>query len=135
MHLCAHLQHLTRAVFITTVKKHVMLGSKRRCQGAARVQQLARAQLAVMQISGSLDESIRYWDLRTGHEAKSIPAHSDPVTALDLSRCAPCASRMQRRIAAHIGSLQGSSSQSGSVHDALALLPAPLATVLLAIFS
>lgn len=44
-----------------------------------------------LQISGGLDESIRYWDIRTGQEAKSIPAHSDPVTALDLSRCAPTA--------------------------------------------
>ena len=40
-----------------------------------------------IQVSGSLDESVRFWDLRTGLAVKAIPAHSDPVTSVDFVWC------------------------------------------------
>lgn len=40
------------------------------------------------QMSGSLDESVRLWDIRSGHCIKTIPAHADPVTEMDCTRYA-----------------------------------------------
>jgi len=35
--------------------------------------------------TGSFDETIRFWDVRTGRLLRETPAHSDPVTALAFS--------------------------------------------------
>lgn len=40
------------------------------------------------QMSGSLDESVRLWDIRSGHCIRTIPAHADPVTEIDCTRYA-----------------------------------------------
>jgi COMPASS component SWD3 len=37
------------------------------------------------QATGSFDETIRFWDVRTGRLLRETPAHSDPVTALSFS--------------------------------------------------
>ena len=37
-------------------------------------------------ISGSYDEHVRIWDLRSGSCVRTIEAHSDPVTALDTHK-------------------------------------------------
>jgi WD40 repeat protein len=36
-------------------------------------------------VSGSFDESIRIWDLRSGRCIKHLNAHSDPVSAVDFN--------------------------------------------------
>jgi len=36
--------------------------------------------------SGSYDESVRLWDLKSGRELRRIKAHSDPVSAVDFNR-------------------------------------------------
>ncbi len=33
-------------------------------------------------VSGSFDESVRIWDVKTGQCLKTLPAHSDPVSAV-----------------------------------------------------
>lgn len=35
-----------------------------------------------MIVSGSFDESLRVWDVRTGRQLRVMPGHSDPVTAV-----------------------------------------------------
>lgn len=37
-------------------------------------------------MSGSFDESVRIWDVRTGKCLKTLPAHSDPVSAVHFNR-------------------------------------------------
>lgn len=37
---------------------------------------------SLVQVSGSFDETVRLWDVRTGLLLKELPAHSDPVTAV-----------------------------------------------------
>lgn len=37
------------------------------------------------QATGSFDETIRFWDVRSGRCLRELPAHSDPVTAMDFS--------------------------------------------------
>ena len=32
------------------------------------------------------DESVRIWDVKTGKCLKTLPAHSDPVSAVDFNR-------------------------------------------------
>ncbi|TQE14301.1 hypothetical protein C1H46_000220 [Malus baccata] len=39
-----------------------------------------------MIVSGSFDETVRVWDVKTGKCLKVLPAHSDPVTAVDFNR-------------------------------------------------
>lgn len=38
------------------------------------------------QASASFDETIRFWDVRTGRLLRETPAHSDPVTCISWSR-------------------------------------------------
>lgn len=38
-----------------------------------------------LQATGSFDETIRFWDVRSGRCLREIPAHSDPITALDFN--------------------------------------------------
>ena len=35
-----------------------------------------------LQVSGSFDETVRLWEVRSGAMLKELPAHSDPVTAV-----------------------------------------------------
>ena len=42
--------------------------------------------LFYLQVSGSFDESVRIWDVRTGKCLKTLPAHSDPVSAVHFNR-------------------------------------------------
>lgn len=37
------------------------------------------------QASGSFDETLRIWDVRTGHCLREVPAHSDPLTAVSFN--------------------------------------------------
>uniref|UniRef100_A0A665W364 WD repeat-containing protein 5-like n=1 Tax=Echeneis naucrates TaxID=173247 RepID=A0A665W364_ECHNA len=37
-------------------------------------------------VSGSFDESVRIWDVKTGKCLKTLPAHSDPVSAVHFNR-------------------------------------------------
>ncbi|VDN32920.1 unnamed protein product [Gongylonema pulchrum] len=37
-------------------------------------------------VSGSFDESVRVWDVKTGACIKTLPAHSDPVSAVSFNR-------------------------------------------------
>ena len=37
-------------------------------------------------VSGSFDETVRLWDVKTGQCLKVLPAHSDPVTAVHFNR-------------------------------------------------
>jgi COMPASS component SWD3 len=37
-------------------------------------------------VSGSFDETVRLWDVKTGKCLKTLPAHSDPVTAVHFNR-------------------------------------------------
>ena len=40
--------------------------------------------------SCSFDETVRIWCLHTGKEIRVIPAHSDPIMAIDVTRCTNC---------------------------------------------
>ena len=37
-------------------------------------------------VSGSFDETVRIWDVKTGKQLKKLPAHSDPVTSVHFNR-------------------------------------------------
>jgi len=37
-----------------------------------------------MLVSGSYDEAVFIWDIRTARVLKSLPAHSDPVGGVDF---------------------------------------------------
>lgn len=37
-------------------------------------------------VSGSFDEKVRLWDVRSGQCLKVLPAHLDPVTAVHFDR-------------------------------------------------
>ncbi len=37
-------------------------------------------------VSGSFDESVRIWEVKTGKCLKVLPAHSEPVTAVHFNR-------------------------------------------------
>ena len=39
-----------------------------------------------MLVSGSYDEAVFLWDVRTAHVMRSLPAHSDPVGGVDFIR-------------------------------------------------
>ena len=39
-----------------------------------------------MLVSGSYDEAVFMWDVRTGRVMRSLPAHSDPVRGVDFVR-------------------------------------------------
>jgi COMPASS component SWD3 len=37
-------------------------------------------------VSGSFDESVRIWEVKTGKCLKALPAHSEPVSAVHFNR-------------------------------------------------
>ena len=37
-------------------------------------------------VSGSFDESVKVWDVKSGTCTKTLPAHSDPVSAVAFNR-------------------------------------------------
>ena len=42
---------------------------------------------STVQMTGALDETVRLWEVRSGQCIHTIPAHCDPVTAVDCCRC------------------------------------------------
>lgn len=44
-----------------------------------------RDSIGCLQVSGSFDETVRIWDTRSGKCLRELPAHSDPVTAVDFN--------------------------------------------------
>jgi len=38
-----------------------------------------------LQATGSFDETVRLWDVRSGRVLREVPAHSDPVTGVAFS--------------------------------------------------
>jgi len=43
-----------------------------------------------MMVSGSFDETVKLWDIRSGDCVSTLPAHSDPVTAVSFNRDGSC---------------------------------------------
>lgn len=43
-----------------------------------------------MLVSGSFDETVKLWDVRSGECVSTLPAHSDPVTAVSFNRDGTC---------------------------------------------
>jgi COMPASS component SWD3 len=43
---------------------------------------VAAAAPAALQATGSYDETIRFWDVRSGRCLRELPAHSDPITGI-----------------------------------------------------
>lgn len=43
-----------------------------------------------MMVSGSFDETVKLWDIRSGECVSTLPAHSDPVTAVGFNRDGTC---------------------------------------------
>jgi COMPASS component SWD3 len=43
-------------------------------------------QCSSMVVSGSFDETVKLWDVRSGDCVSTLPAHSDPVTAVSFNR-------------------------------------------------
>lgn len=43
-----------------------------------------------MVVSGSFDETVKLWDIRSGDCVCTLPAHSDPVTAVSFNRDGTC---------------------------------------------
>jgi len=43
-----------------------------------------------MVVSGSFDETVKLWDIRSGDCVSTLPAHSDPVTAVSFNRDGTC---------------------------------------------
>ena len=41
-------------------------------------------------VSGSFDETVKIWDVRSGECVATLPAHSDPVTGVDFNRDGTC---------------------------------------------
>ena len=41
-------------------------------------------------VSGSFDETVKIWDVRSGECISTLPAHSDPVTSVSLNRDGTC---------------------------------------------
>ena len=41
-------------------------------------------------VSGSFDETVKIWDVRSGDCVSTLPAHSDPVTGVDFNRDGTC---------------------------------------------
>mmetsp|Transcript_26346 Transcript_26346/g.39489 ORF Transcript_26346/g.39489 Transcript_26346/m.39489 type:complete len:546 (-) Transcript_26346:86-1723(-) len=41
-------------------------------------------------VSGSFDETVKLWDVRSGECVATLPAHSDPVTGVDFNRDGTC---------------------------------------------
>jgi len=41
-------------------------------------------------VSGSFDETVKVWDVRSGECISTLPAHSDPVTGVDFNRDGTC---------------------------------------------
>lgn len=41
-------------------------------------------------MSGSFDEHVKLWDVRSGDCVSTLPAHSDPVTGVDFNRDGTC---------------------------------------------
>ena len=41
-------------------------------------------------VSGSFDETVKLWDIRCGECISTVPAHSDPVTAVSFNRDGTC---------------------------------------------
>ena len=41
-------------------------------------------------VSGSFDETVKLWDIRSGVCVSTLPAHSDPVTAVSFNRDGTC---------------------------------------------
>lgn len=41
-------------------------------------------------VSGSFDETVKVWDVRSGECVVTLPAHSDPVTGVDFNRDGTC---------------------------------------------
>ena len=45
-----------------------------------------------MLVTGSFDETVKLWDMRSGDCISTLPAHSDPVTAVSFGRDGTCVS-------------------------------------------
>jgi COMPASS component SWD3 len=43
-----------------------------------------------MLVTGSFDETLKLWDVRSGDCVSTLPVHSDPVTAVSFNRDGTC---------------------------------------------
>ncbi len=54
--------------------------------GSVRAESSPSSIIALFHTLSQFDESVRLWNVRTGDCLKVLPAHSDPISAIDFNR-------------------------------------------------
>lgn len=83
---CEHMRAHTHA---HTRRQHIASYTRRRHTTRDDLCTLLPSQSNIL-VTGSFDENVKLWDVRTGTCIKTLPAHSDPVTATDFNRDGTC---------------------------------------------